>query len=372
MFLLRPAQSPAAAPAQVATVLSLGAVAAAVTVELAIGWGGRAWVPLVVGLLAALPHGAVDHLLLGRRPGRRGFRPAVVAVAYAAVAVGAWLLFTAAPGPALLGFVLVSAWHFGSGETAFADLRAGRPVQRAPTAAAVLGGLVLLVPLARGASDAAPVVADVVPGSTGTVPAGLTAAVLAVVLPSAAALVLERALAGRWLEAAETTALLVLVLVVPPFAAFGVYLGCWHAVRHVARLVDGEGAGLPLRRLALAATLPTVAVLGVLALLWPAADGWRGLLATALPVVAALTLPHALVVTRLDRADRAPQAGATAAPTAPDTCRGRSATGIGSGAAPPSGIGPGPGCRGGGRGGSRGHAVMRAEERWGARHRARP
>jgi Brp/Blh family beta-carotene 15,15'-monooxygenase len=320
--LLPAAQRPAGAdrvvavPARAATVASLAAVAATVAVELTLGWGELAWVPLVVGLLAALPHGAVDHLLPGRRLGWQAPRLAAFTGVYAAVAAAAWLLFSASPGPALLGFVLLSAWHFGSGETAFADLRAGRPVRRAGTAAGVLGSLVLLVPLARGAGDAAPVVADVVPGSTGVVPAGLTTAVLAVVLPSAAALVLERARERRWLEAAETGALLVLVLVVPPFAAFGVYLGCWHSVRHVARLVAGDPAsaadlaagrtGAPLRRFAVAAALPTAAVLGVLALLWSAADGWRGLLATTLPLVAALTLPHALVVAWLDRADGPP------------------------------------------------------------------
>ena len=321
MSLLRAAQRPApagptiAAPARTATVASLTAVTATVAVELTFGWGDLVWVPLVAGLLAALPHGAVDHLLPGRCLGWGTPRLAAFAIAYAVVAAAAWLLFHAAPGPSLLGFVLLSAWHFGSGETVFAARRAGRPVQRAGTAAAVLGSLVLLVPLARGAEEAAPVVADVVPGSTGAVPPGLTTAVLVVVLPAASALVLVRTLEERWLEAAEIGALLVLVLVVPPFAAFGVYLGCWHSVRHVARLVADDPAsaadlaigrtGAPLLRFAVAAALPTTAVLVVSALLWSAADGWRGLLTTTLPLVAALTLPHALVVGWLDRTDSA-------------------------------------------------------------------
>ncbi|MGY1734467.1 beta-carotene 15,15'-dioxygenase, Brp/Blh family [Geodermatophilus sp. SYSU D00684] len=322
---------PVTAPARVATAVSLTAVAAVVAVEVTVGWGDLAWLPLAAGLLLGLPHGAVDHLGTGGRLPRR----ALAALGYAAVAAAGWLLFRAAPGPALVVFVLVSTWHFGTGETAFADLRAGRPVHRQATASVVLGALVLLVPLARGADGAAPVVAAVVPGSSGVLPAAVVATVLVTVLPAAAALAAERLLAGRWLEAAEVAVLLVLVLVVPPPAAFGVWFGCWHAVRHVARLVATDPAnadhlargrlGAPLRRFAVAAALPTLAVLAVLALLWPAAGGWHGSLATALPVLAALTLPHALVVARLDRtARRDPPPGT--APAAPARRRERRPT----------------------------------------------
>jgi Brp/Blh family beta-carotene 15,15'-monooxygenase len=178
---------------------------------------------------------------------------------------------------------------------------------------------VLLVPLVRGAEEAAPVVAAVVPGSDGTLPPGVGTVVLAVVLPAAAALALALLLETRWTEAAEVGALAVLVLVAPPLAAFGVYFGCWHAVRHTARVLAEDPAnvpdlaagrlGPPLRRFAVAAALPTVAVLAVLALLWSAAGGWRGLVATDLPLLAALTVPHALVVAWLDRPGPVPARG---------------------------------------------------------------
>ncbi|SHG30267.1 Brp/Blh family beta-carotene 15,15'-dioxygenase [Geodermatophilus nigrescens] len=311
----RTAGTPLAGPARAATVGSLTAVAAVVAVEVAVGWGDLAWVPLVAGLLLGLPHGAVDHLLPGRLLRWPPARSAAFALAYAGVAAVAWLLFRAFPGPALLVFVVLSAWHFGTGETAFADLRAGRPVQRQVTASVVLGALVLLVPLVRGQADAAPVVSAVVPGWDGLLPPAVTTAVLVTVLPAAAALATERLLSGRWLEAAEVGVLLVLVLVVPPFAAFGVWFGAWHAPRHGARVLAGDPAsaadlaagrlGAPLRRFAAAAAAPTAAVLAVLALLWSATDGWTGLLVTLLPLLAALTLPHALVVAWLDRASGA-------------------------------------------------------------------
>jgi Brp/Blh family beta-carotene 15,15'-monooxygenase len=266
---------------------------------------------LVAGLLLGLPHGAVDHLVPGFRLGWRARVLAGFAVGYAVLAAAGWLAFRAAPGAALLAFVAVSVWHFGSGETAFADLRAGRPVRRRVPASVVVGALVLLVPLVRGAEETAAVVTAVVPGSDGRLPSGFAAVVLGVVLAATAVLAGTLLGARRWLDAAELGVLTALVLVVPPLAAFGVWFGCWHAVRHVARvgaedpgnradLVAGR-LGRPLRRFAVQAALPTAAVLVVLALLWSTAAGWRAFVATDVPVLAALTLPHVLVVGWLDR-----------------------------------------------------------------------
>ncbi|WP_347060177.1 beta-carotene 15,15'-dioxygenase, Brp/Blh family [Blastococcus sp. HT6-30] len=282
------------------------------------GWGGTgAAAVLVAGLLLGLPHGAVDHLVPAWRFGWPPTRLALFGAGYAGLAAGAYLAFTTAPAPALLLFVLVSAWHFGSGETAFADLRAGRPVRPRPVASLVLGGLVLLVPLLRGlgtpGSDTATLAAAVAPG-WGGVPTGAATASVAVLTGAAGVLAVSLARRHRWMEAGETVLVGTVVLLVPPLAAFGVYFGAWHSVRHVARVVaedPANGADLvagrlaaPLRRFALAAGVPTAAVLVALAALWSWADGWRGLVATDLPLLAALTLPHVLVVAWVDRTQR--------------------------------------------------------------------
>jgi Brp/Blh family beta-carotene 15,15'-monooxygenase len=282
------------------------------------GWGGLAWIPLVAGLLAGLPHGAVDHLVPGYRLGWRLPALGLFALGYAALAALAWLGFHAFPAVALAVFVLVSAWHFGSGETAFADLRAGVPVRRRVLPAAVVGAVVLLLPLARGTGTAAgrQLLAALVPGADGRLPGVVPLVVLVVVVPAALGLAGLLLLHGRRLEAGELALLIAVALLVPPLAAFGVYFGCWHALRHTARVLaeDPANAGdlaagrlaRPLGRFARAAALPTAAVLAALAVLWSAAGGWRGLVVTDLPLLAALTLPHVLVVGWLDRVEGRP------------------------------------------------------------------
>ncbi|MFD2094064.1 Brp/Blh family beta-carotene 15,15'-dioxygenase [Blastococcus deserti] len=306
-----------AAPARAATRLSLALAGAVLAVELVVpgGWGAASWTVLVAGLLLGLPHGAVDHLVPAWRLGWRPARLASFGLGYAALAAVAYLVFRAAPGPSLAVFVLLSVWHFGSGETAFADLRAGRPVRPRPAASLILGAVVLLVPLLRGldapAGDVAALTAAVAPGWGGPPGAG-TSVVLVASVGAAAVLAATRARRRRWLEAVDVAVLTALAVVVPPLAAFGVYFGAWHSLRHVARVVAEDPAnaaelaagvlGRPMRRFALVAAGPTGAVGVVLVCLWSWAGGWRGLVATDLPLLAALTVPHVLVVAWSDRA----------------------------------------------------------------------
>ncbi|MGY1703421.1 beta-carotene 15,15'-dioxygenase, Brp/Blh family [Geodermatophilus sp. SYSU D00697] len=309
-------------PLEVGTVGSL--TAAVVALALGIVAPGavesHAEAVLVAGLLLALPHGAVDALLLGRARGRTGRRRVGPLAGYTVLAVLTHQLFQAAPGPGLAAFVAVSVWHFGSGETAVADLRAGRGVPRRVTAALVLGSVVVLVPLARPSPEAAALVAAVVPGHPEGRPL-LPPAVVPVVTGAAVLVVALLLLRRRRLEALEVAVLLAVALVLPPAAALGVYSGVWHAPRHVARLVAGDPAGDPagaLFRLARSAALPTATALGALLALWATADGARGLAVPLLPLLAALTLPHALVVAWLDRTERA--AGAQEASRRIGTC----------------------------------------------------
>ncbi|SCL23994.1 beta-carotene 15,15'-monooxygenase, Brp/Blh family [Micromonospora nigra] len=298
-------------PARVAVGGSRALVVAVLAVELVVpgGWGDADRALLLAGLVVGVPHGALDHLVPRIVLGRRAPHPALLAAGYATLVVVVFLAFRALPGVGLLAFLLLSVAHFGTGETAVADLRAGRPPQAAPLTAAAFGATVVLLPLAAHPTEVGPLVAALSGGAAGLTPGQARAGVAAVLTLAALAGVrlLRR---GDHAVAAELALLVTLVLVVPPLAAFGAYFGGWHAPRHLARLVAADpvnaadlAAGRlarPLGRLARQAAPPSLAALGALAVFWLAAD-WPESAATALMLVAALTVPHALVVAVLDR-----------------------------------------------------------------------
>ena len=103
-------------------------------------------------------------------------------------------------------------------------------------------------------------------------------------------------------------------LVVPVAAFFGAYFGTWHSGRHTARLVAEDPVnaadlaagrlGRPLLRFARIAALPTTAALATVLALWVSAGGWEAFVAADLAVLAALTVPHVVVVTWLDSRQR--------------------------------------------------------------------
>lgn len=301
-----------------ATRTSVGLVVATLLVQLLLpgGWGGTTWWPLVAGLLLGLPHGAVDHLVPRFRRGAEAPGLALVVIVYTAVAALAYAGFRAAPALALVVFVAVSAAHFGSGDVAFVDDRADSPGGHRTVRAAAHGGVVMLLPLVLAPATTATVVADLVPGTSGVLPPAVRAATAAGVAVAVVLALAVDARHERWQDAAELVLLLALVLVVPPFVAFGVYFGGWHSVRHLARVLREEPAsaddlrqgrlGPALARFGRSAALPTLAALLALAVLWSSADGWAGFVASDLVVLAALTTPHVVMVAWLDHDRRTP------------------------------------------------------------------
>jgi Brp/Blh family beta-carotene 15,15'-monooxygenase len=269
---------------------------------------------LAAGVLIGLPHGAVDHLVpawTGRASlARRGM--AAVVAGYVLAALAAWAALTFAGPWALLGLMVLSVVHFGLGDVATGAERDGhRPPRGAPLACAVFarGAPVLVLPLVfwpeplDAALDAFdPRVTELL---SGPVRIGLLALLVCCGLVS---VVLDRS-AGRRLQVAELLALWLLFTVTPPLAAFGIYFGCWHSLRHVARLLvadprnaaDLAGDRLlgPLRRFARSAAIPTLGSLAGLAALVAVASS-TPLLVPMLSVLMALTVPHAVFVAMLD------------------------------------------------------------------------
>ncbi len=257
---------------------------------------------LVLAALLGLPHGAVDHLALGWSQGRRGAAPRALLVAYA---LGAGLVAAAAlaaPVPAVLVLLLLSAAHFAEGEVAFDRLRGG-PGLRLPAAA--LGTAVVTLPLLLRPEQVRELVAALDPALPAVL-AELRLPVLAVT----AALVLAGLLVGvrarAWRPTAELALVVAAAAAAPALLVFAAWFGAWHAPRHLVRLLDlqPDGAlGIRARHLALGALAPTAAALAGLGAL--AAAG-RGLPAAVLVVLLALTVPHAAVVARLRRSPALP------------------------------------------------------------------
>lgn len=267
----------------------------------------------VGGILLGVPHGAVDHLVPGwltlRAP--RGAWIVRVVSGYLGVALLATIALLLAPDIAVGVFLLVSALHFGWGEVAFAAERRGRPVPplRGNSLPPVAHGLAVVgLPLLQWPEISRQVLAPLAPhlGDLLTARAGPSSVlvVLAVVGAAAASLVRK----GRHHEAGELLLVTVLFALVTPLAAFGVYFGLWHAVRHTSRLlplIDPDGpARRRLTRYAAAAAAPTllatVALAVVAAGLSTSARG-EPVVGAGLAVLLALTFPHVGVVALLDR-----------------------------------------------------------------------
>lgn len=283
-----------ATTARALSVPSVGLVLLAVVASPLLPSGAGPTVLVAAGLVG-LPHGAVDHLALGWARGRTGAAPAAVLLGYALAAVVAAVASLAAPVPALLVLLVLSAAHFAEGERAFDRLRGGTGGW---LPAVALGTCVVFVPLVLRPGSSRPLLA--------ALDAGLPDLLLEIRTPlllGCLALVLAGLVASvhRPQVAAELAVVAVACLLTAPLVVFGVWFACWHSPRHLVRLAalepDGDGrqrAG----RLVRGAVGPTVVALvglGILVLLLGALPG------ALLIVLLALTVPHAAVVARLDR-----------------------------------------------------------------------
>lgn len=307
-------------PVRRAARLSVAVAAAAIVLGLlapaVVGRGQL--VVLVVGFLVGLPHGAVDHLVPFWTGWVRRSRPSMLAVlaGYVGVAALTWVGLRWA-GPVVLPLLLVvSVLHFGAGDL-MAD-RDDNPSGRSPSAVVVVvavlarGGPVVAAPLFVWPAQAGSALTAVQLGFA--VPAPWVRGALAVVV---AACVLASAVAalrsGRRRAALEVVLVALLFVAVPPLAAFGIYFGTWHGLRHTARLIAGDPRnrvdlaagrlGRPLRRFAVSAAPPTVVAAAATGALLLLANRHTDLSGTVFTVLLALTVPHLVVVAGLDLAE---------------------------------------------------------------------
>jgi beta-carotene 15,15'-dioxygenase len=265
----------------------------------------------IAALAIGIPHGALDHLVTLPKS-----RPLVMAgfitvyVLIAIVAVIAIFEFN------VVGFIFVlvmSAVHFGIGDAAFiSELDRRQPVAvRLPRAiyAISAGSIPVLIPLVNSASTDA--LAQVNPSLIDW-HQGYDQEILTVVITIACISIARLIVRKRIREAVDIGLLLALALLAPPLIAFALYFGCWHAMRHTARLTLSLESSQRayesgnIRSAFLKAVLPGIPALvgtffiaAILAIRGQEFNDdffWM-----ALVVVWALTVPHMAVTAKLDR-----------------------------------------------------------------------
>lgn len=266
----------------------------------------------VIALAIGIPHGALDHLvtLPKAQPAKMALFISIY-VAVAVIAVIAILEFN------VIGFIFVlfmSAIHFGIGDAAFIseiDKRTNpsTTINRwfyIPAA----GFTPVFIPLVNSASTDA--LASVNPALIDW-HQGWDSQILVGVTTFTAVAIVVMILGKRIREAVDLSLLLTLALIAPPLIAFAIYFGCWHAMRHTARLtlslpksIENLNQGLRSQAF-LSAVIPglpalvgTFVVAAVLAL--SGQDFSDEFFWMTLVVVWALTVPHMAVTAKLDRA----------------------------------------------------------------------
>ena len=265
----------------------------------------------VIALALGIPHGALDHLV--SLPKSKATVMALFIAIYVLVAIVAVIAILKFNVVGFIFVLLMSATHFGIGDTAFInemDRRGGRKKALPRTIYTVAAGATpVMIPLVNSASTNA--LAQVNPALIDW-HQGFGQEILYAVSGFALIAIVTLFLLHRKRESLDIALLLALALIAPPLIAFAVYFGCWHAMRHTARLTltlgpsqrafasgDAQSAFTRAVIPGLPALAGTFLIAGVLALMGNEFNDdffWM-----ALVIVWALTVPHMAVTAKLDR-----------------------------------------------------------------------
>ncbi len=266
----------------------------------------------LVALAIGIPHGALDHLVTLPRSSAK--KMALFIVIYVAVAVAAVIALLTWNVFGFIFVVIMSAVHFGIGDAAFIseiDRRSENPKRfQKYLYASAAGTLPVVIPLVSDKSTSA---LEKVNPALINWHQGLNNDLLLWTMLLTAFALLRLVQRRRDGEAIDLVLLYLLAVTAPPLVAFAVYFGCWHAMRHTARLTltlpssqEAFAAGDE-KKAFLRAVLPgTPALVGtfIVAALIVLLRGDSlddQFLWVSLVVVWALTVPHMAVTARLDR-----------------------------------------------------------------------
>lgn len=264
--------------------------------------GASLWLPRVdmqiqlavlapVILLLGVPHGALDIVFVRQLVRLQSAAEWILfTVTYLAAAASVVVLWWLAPGSFLMMFLLISAFHFS-----------GDPEGETPAAFRTLyGGAILFCPLALHAAEVTQLFAALagVPAAQTIVGALKWAAWPWVAAIGVAAIAGAKRNAVRSIELLSITALLSFA---PPLIGFAIFFCAMHSARHVLRTRDYSGAGT-LRPLLRIAAWPMLATVTGVAIGWWMSDGKpldTRLTQLLFVGLAALTVPHMIVVERV-------------------------------------------------------------------------
>jgi Brp/Blh family beta-carotene 15,15'-monooxygenase len=266
----------------------------------------------LIALAVGIPHGALDHLVT--LPRSSAAKMAVFIFIYVAVAIAAVVALLTWSVIGFIGVVVMSAVHFGIGDAAFISEIDRRSVDQKPFQkylyAAAAGTLPVVIPLVSEKSNSA---LEKVNPELLDWHQGLNNDLMLWTMVLTAIVLLRLVQKRRDGEAIDLVLLYLLAVTAPPLVAFAVYFGCWHALRHTARLTltlpssQAAFAEGNVRRAFIKAVLPgTPALIGTFVVA-AALVIFRGdslndqFLWVTLVVVWALTVPHMAVTARLDR-----------------------------------------------------------------------
>jgi Brp/Blh family beta-carotene 15,15'-monooxygenase len=266
----------------------------------------------LIALAVGIPHGALDHLVT--LPKSAPVKMAAFIAIYVAVAIFAVVALLTWNVAGFVGVVIMSAVHFGIGDAAFIseiDRRSFKPKPFPRYLYAAAGGaLPVVIPLVSDKSSAA---LERVNSVLVNWHQGLNEELLLITLAIFVIVLLLLLRNRRISDAIDLSLLFLLAINAPPLVAFAVYFGCWHAMRHTARLT----LVLPRSQKAFAEGKSWNAFLGAI---WPGLPALIGTFVIAgivialrggsvsdqflwitLVIVWALTVPHMAVTARLDR-----------------------------------------------------------------------
>lgn len=266
----------------------------------------------LLALAVGIPHGALDHLVT--LPKSSALKMSLFIFIYVAVAILAVFAILTWSVAGFIGVVAMSAIHFGIGDAAFIseiDRRTASPKRFPRYSYAVAGGaLPVIIPLVSDDSSAAleRVNSDLIDWHQ-----GLNAELFLWTIAIFAVALLRLLQRRRLQDAIDLLLLYLLAITAPPLVAFAVYFGCWHAMRHTARLTlvlprsqkaFAEGKSGSAFKNAIWPGIPALVgtfIVAGLTILFRGDSLSNQFLWITLVIVWALTVPHMAVTARMDR-----------------------------------------------------------------------